>query len=152
MPVNVHPNPVVNFNLPGICLPTGLAQFFDSSTIADGSQSLFTYLWNFGDAASGGLNNSVIKNPIHNYNNTGPFTINLQVTSNNGCISDTTKILSSVYAQPKAAFTVKAENCLNDTTYFTDQSNGQGSTIINWFWNFGDNLQLCKIHHTFTQQ
>ncbi|HEY8690220.1 MAG TPA: PKD domain-containing protein [Chitinophagaceae bacterium] len=138
MPVNVHPNPVVNFNLPGICLPTGLAQFFDSSTIADGSQSLFTYLWNFGDAASGGLNNSVIKNPIHNYNNTGPFTINLQVTSNNGCISDTTKILSSVYAQPKAAFTVKAENCLNDTTYFTDQSNGQGSTIINWFWNFGD--------------
>jgi gliding motility-associated-like protein len=114
--VTVYPNPIINFNLPGICLPSGLAQFFDSSSIADGTQSLFTYLWNFGDAASVGLNNSLI----------------------NGCISDTTKILSTVYAQPKAAFTVKAENCLNDTTYFTDQSNGQGSAVTNWFWNFGD--------------
>ena len=138
MPVTVHPNPIVNFSLPGICLPSGLAQFFDSSTIADGSQSLFTYLWNFGDASSGSLNNSVVKNPIHNYNNPGPFTVNLQVTSKDGCISGTTKILSTVYAQPKAVFTMKAEYCLNDTTYFTDQSNGQGSTITNWFWNFGD--------------
>ncbi|MGI8582051.1 MAG: PKD domain-containing protein, partial [Chitinophagaceae bacterium] len=72
----VHPNPVVNFSLPGICLPTGLAQFFDSSTIADGSQSSFSYLWNFGDSPSGILNTSAVQNPIHNYNNTGPFTVN----------------------------------------------------------------------------
>ncbi len=152
MPVTVHPNPVVNFNLPGICLPTGLAQFFDSSTIADGSQSLFTYLWNFGDASSGGLNNSIIKNPTHNYNNPGPFTVNLQVTSKDGCTSGTTKILSTVYAQPKAGFTVKAEYCLNDTTYFTDQSNGQGSTITNWFWNFGDGQSstLQNPSHNYT--
>ena len=136
--VTVHPNPVVNFSLPQVCLPVGQAQFFDSSSIADGSQALFTYLWNFGDASSGGLNNSVIKNPIHNYTNAGPYTVNLQVTSKDGCFSDTTKILSSVYAQPKAAYTVKPENCLNDTTYFTNQSNGQASTVTNWFWNFGD--------------
>ncbi|MDB5198660.1 MAG: hypothetical protein JWO92_623 [Chitinophagaceae bacterium] len=138
MPVTVHPNPVVNFNLPGICLPSGFAQFFDSSTIADGSQSQFTYLWNFGDASSGSLNNSTQQNPTHNYSNTGPFTVNLQVTSKDGCVYDTTKILSTVYAQPKAAFNAIAENCLNDTTFFTDQSNGQGSTITNWYWDFGD--------------
>jgi gliding motility-associated-like protein len=138
MSVTVHPNPVVNFNLPGICLPTGLAQFFDSTTIADGSQSQFSYLWNFGDASSGSLNNSILQNPTHNYNTTGPFTVNLQVTSKDGCVSDTMKTLSTVYPQPKAAFTLKTENCLNDTTYLTDQSNGQGSTITNWYWNFGD--------------
>ena len=138
MPVNVHPKPVVNFALPGICLPSGFAQFRDSSSIADGSQALFTYLWNFGDAPSGNLNTSTQQNPTHNYNNTGPFNVNLQVTSKDGCISDTTKVLSTVYPQPKAAFNVMAENCLNDITYFTDQSNGQGSTITNWFWNFGD--------------
>jgi gliding motility-associated-like protein len=136
--VTVHPNPVVNFSLPRVCLPVGQAQFFDSSSIADGSQALFTYLWNFGDAASGALNNSVIKNPIHIYTNAGPYTVKLQITSKDGCFSDTTKILSSVYAQPKAAYTVKLENCLNDTTYFTDQSNGVASIVTNWFWNFGD--------------
>lgn len=138
LPVTVHPNPVVNFNLPGICLPSGLAQFYDSSTIADGSQSSFTYLWNFGDASSGNLNTSTQQNPIHNYSNTGPFNVNLQVTSKDGCISDTTKNLSTVYLQPKADFNVIAENCLNDTTHFTDQSNGQGSTVTTWYWNFGD--------------
>ncbi len=146
MPITVHSNPVVNFNLPGICLPTGLAQFLDSSTIADGSQSLFTYLWNFGDAQSGSLNTSTQQNPTHNYNNTGPFNVNLQVTSKDGCVSDTTKILSTVYAQPKAAFNVTAEYCLNDTTYITDQSNGKGSTITNWFWNFGDG-QLSTLQN-----
>lgn len=151
-PVNVHSNPVVNFGLPQVCLPVGLAQFLNSSTIADGSQALFTYLWNFGDAPSGSLNTSMLQNPIHNYNNSGPFTVNLQVTSKDGCISDTTKILSSVYAQPKAAFNVNAENCLNDTTYFTDQSNGQGSTITNWFWNFGDGQSstLKNPSHRYT--
>jgi len=151
-PVNIHPNPVVNFGLPQVCLPVGLAQFLNSSTIADGSQALFTYLWNFGDAPSGSLNTSMLQNPIHNYNNSGPFTVNLQVTSKDGCISDTTKILSSVYAQPKAAFNVNAENCLNDTTYFTDQSNGQGSTITNWFWNFGDGQSstLKNPSHRYT--
>ena len=138
MPVTVHPKPVVNFNLPGICLPSGLAQFFDSSTIADGSQALFTYSWNFGDAPSGALNTSVLQNPTHNYSITGPFNVNLQVTSKDGCVSDTTKILSTVYPQPKAFFTVNAEYCLNDTTHFTDKSNGQGGAITNWFWNFGD--------------
>ena len=149
MPVNIHPNPAVNFSLPGICLPSGFAQFLDSTTIADGSQSQFTYQWNFGDPPSGSQNTSTLQNPAHNYSNTGPFTVQLQVSSKDGCKSDTTKILSTVYPQPKAAFTVKTENCLNDTTYFTDQSNGQGSTLTNWFWDFGDgqsSIQQNPVH------
>ena len=134
----VHPKPVVNFSLPQVCLPLGLAQFFDSSTISDGSQSSFSYLWNFGDSPSGNLNTSTSQNPTHNYNNPGPFSVNLQVTSKDGCTSDTTKILSTVYAQSKANFTVNPETCLNDSTYFTDQSNSQGNIITNWYWDFGD--------------
>ncbi|MDQ6756502.1 MAG: PKD domain-containing protein [Bacteroidota bacterium] len=146
--LNVHPNPVVNFSLPKVCLPAGVAQFFDSSTIADGSQGLFKYLWNFGDAPSGNLNIDSIKNPIHNYNNSGPFTVKLQVTSKDGCVSDTTKILSTIYAQAHADFIVNPENCLNDSTIFTDQSSGKGNSITNWYWDFGDgqtsNLQNPK--------
>ncbi|HEV8079696.1 MAG TPA: PKD domain-containing protein [Chitinophagaceae bacterium] len=137
-PLTVHPNPVVNFNSPPVCLPTGVAQFFDSSSIADNSESGFKYLWNFGDQNSGALNIDSVKNPIHNYSSAGPFSVKLQVTSKDGCTSDTTKILSTVYAQPTSAFSVNAENCFNDTTFFTDQSSGQGNTITSWYWNFGD--------------
>ena len=136
--VNAHPNPVVNFSLPKVCLPVGFAQFFDSSIIANGSQSLFKYLWNFGDLSSGNLNIDSIKNPIHNYNNTGPFTVKLQVTSKDGCSSDTTKTLSTIYAQAHADFNVNTETCLNDSTNFSDQSTGKGNIITNWYWDFGD--------------
>jgi len=42
--------PVVDFSLPSICLPDGKGTFNDLSTIGDGTQALFSYLWNFGDA------------------------------------------------------------------------------------------------------
>lgn len=49
-PVTIHVNPVANFSFPNVCLPSGSTQFTDLSTISDGTQSLFTYSWNFGDA------------------------------------------------------------------------------------------------------
>nr|MBA2249188.1 PKD domain-containing protein [Chitinophagaceae bacterium] len=140
VPVSIHPIPVVNFSLPQVCLPAGTAQFFDSSKIADGSESLFKYLWNFGDAPSGALNTGVVKNPVHQYNNSGPFTIQLQVTSKDGCVADTTKLLTTIYPASTANFAVTPGNCLGDVTVFTDQASGNGYPIINWFWDFGDGL------------
>jgi gliding motility-associated-like protein len=143
-PVTIHPKPKADFLLPGgICLPTGTAQFTDQSTIADGTQAQFTYQWNFGDG-----NTSTVKNPLHNYGGVGPYNVKLQVTSNNGCVHDTTKQLSTIFAQPKASFTAPAEICLSDSASFTDQSSATGSTITQWFWDFGDgttsNLQNPK--------
>ena len=134
----VGPIPKADFILPGgICLPADSARFTNSSTIADGSQAAFTYLWNFNDPT--GINNtSTIKDPVHYYTTAGPFNINLQVTSNAGCTHDTTKALVNVYPQPKANFTVNPETCLGDTTSFQSSSNGSGGTIVNWYWNFGD--------------
>ncbi|HYC29585.1 MAG TPA: PKD domain-containing protein, partial [Chitinophagaceae bacterium] len=143
-PVTVHPNPKADFVLPaGICLPQGAAQFTDQSTIADGTQSQFTYAWDFGDAGT-----STQQNPVHNYSGVGPYGVKLTVTSNNGCFHDTTKQLSTIFAQPKAGFTAPAEICFTDSATFTDQSSAAGSTITQWFWDFGDgttsNLQNPK--------
>lgn len=135
----VGPIPFVNFSLPaGICLPADSAHFFDQSTIADGTESLFVHKWHFGDPPSGPDDSSVLRNPVHYYNGTGPFTINLRVTSNVGCTHDSTKILSNVYAQPHAAFSVNSENCLRDSTYFTSNATGSGNSIVEWHWDFGD--------------
>jgi gliding motility-associated-like protein len=131
----VHPTPVVDFTLPNVCLPVGAATFSSTSTISDGTQAAFGYLWNFGD---GGTNN-VTGNPTHLYgNNAGPFNVKLVVTSNNGCKDSLTKPLTTVYPQPIAAFNVQSELCLRETFVFTDQSTATNSTVNSWFWNFDD--------------
>jgi gliding motility-associated-like protein len=136
----VHPNPLANFTMPaGICLPAGSTQFNSTSTLADGTIATATYLWNFGDPPSGAANSDIIQNPIHFYTGTGPFTIKLQVTSLAGCIHDTTKILSTVYAQAQAAFTQPAAVCLGTPTNFTSSSNPlAGNTIQTYQWDFGE--------------
>ena len=152
-PFTVNPIPFVNFTMPaGICLPADSAHFFDVSTIADGTQAGFNYLWNFGDPPSAPNNTSVLKNPAHFYTTTGPFSINLQVTSAAGCVHDTTRILSNVYAQAHADFTVNAANCLNTATSFTDNSNGSGNPINTYFWDFGDASGINNLQnptHTY---
>jgi gliding motility-associated-like protein len=131
--ITVNAKPVVDFSLPSICLPSGTGQFFDLSSISDGSQSQFTYVWNFGD---NGTSNQ--KNPIHQYTTAGPFNVKLKVTSKDGCVDSLSKPLTTIYPRPTANFNVTAEVCLGAATSFTDQSNGNGSAVTRWRWDFGD--------------
>ncbi|MBL7743094.1 MAG: PKD domain-containing protein [Chitinophagaceae bacterium] len=89
--IQVHAKPRPNFTLPpGGCLPAnGQVQFINTSTIAD-AQTM-TWLWNFGDpnANAGNPNTSTALSPTHNYGE-GTYNINLQATSSNGCVKDTT--------------------------------------------------------------
>jgi gliding motility-associated-like protein len=136
----VNPDPFVDFTMPaGICLPTGLSQFNSTSTMADGTLGTVGYLWNFGDPGSGAANTASISNPTHIYTGTGPFTINLQVTSLAGCVHDTTKVLSTVYAQAQASFPQPAAVCTGTPTAFTSTSNPlAGNTIQTYRWDFGE--------------
>ncbi len=133
IPVTIHANPVANFSFSNICLPSGAAQFTDLSTISDGTQSLFTYLWSFGDGG-----NSTNQNPLHNYSAVGPYNVTLKVTSNNGCVDDTIRALNTIYPEPNAAFNSPAEVCLGAPVNFNDISTAGGSTVAQWNWDFGD--------------
>ena len=133
LPVTIHANPVADFSLPVVCLPSGSAQFNNLSTISDGTQNSFTYSWNFGDGG-----NDITKNPVHNYIATGPYNVTLTVTSNNGCIDDSVKLLNTIYAEPQAAFSAPAEVCIGTAINFTDQSTAAGSSVAQWNWDFGD--------------
>ncbi|MBL7745643.1 MAG: PKD domain-containing protein [Chitinophagaceae bacterium] len=140
IPVAVNPLPRPNFAIPAsACLPNANVVFNDLSAISDGSQSSFTYFWNFGDPASGAVNNSIAKNPSHTYIITGPFNVNLQVTSNAGCLHDTTIILNTIHPQPLASFTAdKEELCIGDRFLFTDKSDPLDGTTTQWNWDMGD--------------
>ncbi|RYY85190.1 MAG: PKD domain-containing protein, partial [Chitinophagaceae bacterium] len=146
--INVNPKPVPDFSLPNVCLPSGAATFTNGTTIADGSIGTVTYQWNFGDGGAG----STQASPTHNYTTAGPFNVQLTATSAQGCVSDTIKQLTTVYAQPQATFTPSSpEVCAGAAFTFTDASTAPGSTVSQWNWNFGDgnSSNLQNPAHTY---
>lgn len=108
LPVVVHPLPVPDFILPEICISDVYANFTDKSSISDHTETGFTYLWDFGDAASTAANpnTSTQKNPQHKYTNAAKYQVKLTVTSQDGCSADTTLSFTVNGAVPKADFTV----------------------------------------------
>ena len=136
----VIPKPVPDFDMPAsLCLPAAVANFTDRSSISDGTAAFFSYRWNFGDPASGAANQSALKFPTHAYASTGPFTVRLSVTSNGGCVKDTSKIFDAIHPQPKTVFGFnRASVCLGDPLIITDSTNGLDGTILLRHWTLGD--------------
>jgi gliding motility-associated-like protein len=147
IPFKILPKPVANFEFTDtVCLPLGKVFFVDNSSISDGSENAFRYLWSFGDTLSGGNNASTQKTPTHVYTNTGPFNVKLSVTSNGGCVKDTTMIVNSIHPQPIINFGVsKKEICLEDAVFLTDSTNSLDGITQQWNWDLGDGrLQYTK--------
>jgi len=164
--VTISPLPVANFGLPESCLNDPFSQFSDSSSIADGSQNLFTYLWNFGDqnANAANPNTSGIKNPQHKYTATGPYTVTETVTSNNGCSSSITKTFFVNGSVPVPSFSLaNASVCSGGTINLTENSTvSPGSVVkIEIYWDYAtdptiklidDNPAPGKIYsHTYPE-
>jgi gliding motility-associated-like protein len=150
----VNPQPKSNFSLPAsACLPNASISFGDLSTISDGSQGSFTYLWNFGDPGSGGNNTSTLANPTHTYTNLGPFSVKLQVTSNNGCVHDTTIVLNTIHPEPVGSFTVdKTDVCIGGSFVFNNTSDPADGTITsyNWVMDDGNVKNIPSFTYTYT--
>ncbi len=130
--------PRVQFAIPAIvCLPDGMANFMNSSSIPDGTESLFSYYWNFGDP-----NNAsawLLKDGKHRYSAIGAYPVNLKITSQDGCIDSLSLQFSNIYPQPKANFSNSADTiCINNQIVFADHSNGISSTVNAWHWDFGN--------------
>lgn len=137
--ITVNVKPVAGFDFPAnICLPTGLSQFTNTTTISDGTLLLVTYAWNFGDPGSGVNNTSALTNPSHNYSAAGPFSVTLTATSSNGCIDDSIRIVNTIRPRPTANFTSNPEVCLSDSLQFNSTALGNGGVVNEWHWDFGD--------------
>src|SRR5687768_8830633 len=116
-------------------------------TFTDLSHPVDRWLWDFGDGTT-----STAQNPIHNYNDTGSFTIAL-TASNNGCPVTVTKT-QYINVRPPVADFVDSVNCANKfSVFFTNRS------LVNpiygpvsYEWRFGDpaNSTSTAQHPTFT--
>lgn len=106
------------------------AAYRDSSTIAVGA--ITSWEWLFDDGTT-----STLQNPKHLWQTTGIHTVKLVVRSTGSCKSDTATHIINVNPLPKAGFRYDM-NCTTRTLTLTDTSNGFGTDITAWDWDFGD--------------
>jgi gliding motility-associated-like protein len=132
-PVSVHAVPVANFSLPtSVCMPDAL-DIRNASTVADNSG--LTYQWDFDDAGPG----STAANPSHTYATSGSYDIKLTVTSQYGCVKDTTRTFASFFDKPLADFRVDNNSiCQGVPTVFDNLSSAPNSSIRSQLWIFSD--------------
>lgn len=135
--------PVPDFRMPESCLSDPYSQFTSTSTIGDGSQSQFNYLWSFGDpnATVSNPDTSIIKNPQHQYTATGQYNVTLQVTSDKGCSAKTSpKIFTVNGALPSADFIFSNESfsCSGKEIQLINKSSVDPGNItrLEIFWDY----------------
>ncbi len=142
--IAIHPLPEVKFGTPEVCLADPFAQFTDSSSISDQSESQFTYLWNFGDAnaSAGNPNTSVQKNPQHKFSVVGLYNVSLAVTSKDGCSQSATSSFTVNGSVPLANFAVSntAALCANMPVSLRDASTVDFGSIVKVevYWDYNN--------------
>ncbi len=139
--VDVIP-PVSNFD----ATPTGglapmLVQFTDLST--GGLPT--SWLWDFGDGAT-----STEQSPVHTYNSSGIYSVNLTVTNPYGFDSlQKSSYIAVDFIPPIAAFS--ATPTTGNSPYvvqFSDESTGGVAT--SWLWSFGNGSSSTAQNPAFT--
>ncbi|RZJ20315.1 MAG: PKD domain-containing protein [Acinetobacter sp.] len=117
--VNITTLPIADFNIPDVCLADAQAVFVNSSTDYDGTiPAGLTYLWDFGDATSGALNNSTERDGKHKYNAPGYYTVTLTLTNANGCKQTLEQPFTVNGSFPKADFeTLNPNNLCSNQTF-----------------------------------
>jgi PKD repeat protein len=137
------PVPVFTFSpsAPGVNEPV----FFNATTSTAGSgHTISSYRWTFGDGttASGAT-------VSHAYAAAGTFTVQLTVTDEVGqsATSAGTTITIGNPPGPTARFTFSPTSpAIGDSVVFVaaTSSTAQGSTITDYFWNFGDGTPVSQ--------
>ncbi len=117
-----------------VCANSAIA-FTDMSQNTGGG-SIISWLWNFGDPASGSANTSVMQNATHTFASPGLYNVSLTVSNSTACTSITVFNIQ-VSQKPSAGFTF-TEPQLNVPVQFTDLSVPGSGTIFSRSWDFGD--------------
>lgn len=133
------PKPEANFGYVNNCLGDE-TRFIDSSSIASGSLS--SYTWSFGDGGQ-----SSLKLPRNQYASLGSYTVKLIVNSNKGC-KDTIQRSVDIVAVPQADYSYTG-TCEGDSFSFKNKSKGTGFLRYNWSFGDGESESTEDPYHIF---
>ncbi|MEP2025430.1 MAG: PKD domain-containing protein [Reichenbachiella sp.] len=131
--IEVNPKPVADFEVEDVC--DGYPSAFENLSSISPTRGL-TYAWDFGDGS-----NSNMATPVKQYLNDGEYTVELNVTSEDGCTDQVTKQVT-VYEFPMADFSV-TNACFENEVTFDNQSSSGGS--LTHTWEFGDGNSSVSI-------
>ena len=163
--ITSHPNPVVGFIMPEICLEDSFAKFIDTTKIADNSKG-FSYKWNFGDNDNKLFpNTDTVANPKHRYLTPGEYNVSLEIKSLAGCISADTSVFTVNGSRPRSIFLVQNDTalCSNKEVIIINNSEvdigSVGKLIIYWDYDrdildttVDENPSKLKIYkHKYTK-
>lgn len=129
--VIVNPVPIAIFGDTIACNGTPL-NFNDFSFIASGAIVDWSWDFNLGEGSSSN------QNPTYLFNGAGTYPVTLVVTSDFGCVGDTT-LNVNVLPGPNADFSMSPNPALVlEDVYFNDQSTN--GPIVSWIWDYGDGI------------
>ena len=131
--------PTPDFAHTALCATRDI-EFSNLSHSNDDSQ-ITAYLWQFGDGSV-----SVEQNATHNYALSGTYSMQLTVSSSNGCSNILKKTLV-VDSLPAAAF-APAQACSFNDVQFTDLSTTPVSYLTEWQWTMNDSVFAERNPHT----
>ncbi len=133
---NIQSGPTVGFDYTGQCQG-------ESVQFTNNSQGVISdYLWDLGN---GQVNTTRDVSVI--YSEPDQYTVSLQTTGNNGCISSTSKIVT-IYTKPQPNFSLDLPpfSCAGTPSQFNDLTSAPtDSNVSSWNWSFGDPLNGTAI-------
>ena len=128
--IDVNPLPLVGFTIPNVCLDGGMAVFKDTTKNKAAVRSL-SYQWNFNAGSlplSPGPTFAAIEktkaNPSVLYNIAGDYTVQLKVTTADGCVDSLAQAFTINGSNPIANFKVLKDTalCSNEVVVIRDSS------------------------------
>ncbi|MGB1031878.1 MAG: PKD domain-containing protein, partial [Flavobacteriales bacterium] len=143
--VDITPPPIPAFSVLSDPSCLGEEIVLQNESIGDD----ITFLWDFGDPASGLLNTSTEAQPSHAFNSNGAYTVCLDATNVDGCtqslcIDDLVNIVNPVAT---ADYVAGINNCLYGVTFDNTTTGNIQSSV----WNFGDEQSGggINVFHTY---
>lgn len=136
--VEVLNSPKVHFGFTNPCVDEKTA-FIDSSVYA----TPLSYSWQFGNHS-----NSKLRNPLHQFKDTGAFAVKLIATSIEGCHDSSVRVVR-INPAPQASFSTQ-DVCLGSETVFNNTTLSNGITGIHYYWDFDDGKFSMDKHPTHT--
>ena len=127
--LDIYAVPTAEFTTSDVCNGE-TSVFTDASTISAGAIATWSYDFDDGSPLD------PTASPTHDYTDGGVYNVTLTVTSDNGCVDDTT-ITHAVTDGPTANFSTN-NVCHGVNATFTDLSFAPSGAITYWEWDFGD--------------
>jgi gliding motility-associated-like protein len=136
-------DPTINFLAgPAVGCPPHSVSFVNNST----TETATTYEWQFGDGTV-----SVAASPVHIYENSGDFSVTLQMNAGGYCsqsLTLTQNNIVEVYPVPQAGFDITPNQVdILDPTVSYASVNTSG---LDCFYNFGDGGSSADCNGTYT--